>query len=106
MDDQHLEVYTTLRSLAFARKRRIAPLGPGEAAVIAIAERGDYRVAMDDGQARSVLRERAPGVHISTTRDLLRLAVAQERISSPEAEIVYSDMKADHLAGPDSLWEP
>jgi predicted nucleic acid-binding protein len=108
MDDEELETYAELRSLAFAKAEGIAPLGPGEAAVIAIAERRNVRVAMDDGPGRRVLAQRAPLVAIQTTRDLLRMAASGELhlIESPEAMIIYADMKADLLAGPDSLWEP
>lgn len=107
MNDEELDTYAELRSLPFARARRIAPLGPGEAAVIAIAERRSFRVAMDDGPARRVLGERAPHVLIQTTRDLLRMAASEKHIiESSEAAIIYADMKADLLAGPDSLWDP
>lgn len=100
------DAYTELMSLAFTRAHRLAaPLGRGEAAVIAIAESRGYRVVMDDGPARRVLKERSPGHDVETTRDVLRVAVTeQELISSAEAQIVYGDMIEGGYRGPQSLW--
>lgn len=98
------DAYTELTSRAFTRAHGLAaPLGPGEAAVIAIAENRGNRVVMDDGPARRILDERSPGHDILTTRDVLRAAAGQS-IESPEAEIIYGDMLADGYRGPDNLW--
>jgi predicted nucleic acid-binding protein len=80
------------------------PLGPGEAAVIAIAESRDWTAAMDDALARQVLLRRSPGTSVVTTRELLRRAVAQGVLDSPGAQLIYDDMLAKGYRGPPSLW--
>jgi hypothetical protein len=104
LTDEEDAAYTELRSQTFTRSHALAaPLGRGEAAVIAIAEARNQRVVMDDGPARRILNERSPGHQIMTTRDALR-AAAGRAVESPEAEIIYSDMLAAGYRGPPSLW--
>lgn len=100
------KLYTDLMSTAFARGHHLAaPLGRGEAAVIAIAiTRGDQAI-MDDGAARRTLNDLAPGHPVLTTREVLRVAVTERQLlTSGEAEIIYSDMLEDGYRGPPSLW--
>lgn len=99
------KAYTELRSLAFSRTHGLgAPLGTGEAAVIAIAEHRGYRAVIDDGAARRVLKERSPGHEVMTTREVLRVAATQRVIDSLEARLVYDDMLAEGYRGPVELW--
>ena len=39
-----------------------------------------------------------------TCRELLRSGVATGILESPEAELVYMDLLAGRLSGPESLW--
>jgi predicted nucleic acid-binding protein len=104
LTEEEDEAYTELRSRTFTRSRGlVTPLGPGEAAVIAIAENRRNRAVVDDGPARRILNERSPGTEILTTRDVLRAAAGQS-IESPEAEIIYEDMLAEGYRGPERLW--
>jgi predicted nucleic acid-binding protein len=105
LTDEEDEAYTELRSAVFTRAHGLAaPLGKGEAAVIAIAEHRGFRAVMDDGPARRVLNERSPGHEIMTTRDVLRVAASEQVIDSAEAQLVYDDMLAEGYRGPDQLW--
>ncbi|HEV8648120.1 MAG TPA: hypothetical protein VG276_01695, partial [Actinomycetes bacterium] len=79
-------------------------LGPGEAAVIAIAESRSWTAAMDDALARDVLLRRSPGTGVLTTRGLIRRAVAQDLLDSAEAQLIYDDMLAKGYRGPPRLW--
>jgi predicted nucleic acid-binding protein len=97
--------YLALRSANVVRNYGLAgPLGPGEAAVIAVADHRRWRAAIDEHAGRSILNDRSPGHAVVTTRDLIRIAAAEGFISSPEAEIVYSDMLAEGYRGPLTLW--
>jgi predicted nucleic acid-binding protein len=99
------DAYTELISPAFTRSRGFAaPLGRGEAAVIAIAESRGYRAVMDDGLARRVINERSPGHDVMTTRDVLRVAASEQLIDSAEAQLVYDDMLAEGYRDPNVLW--
>ena len=81
-------------------------LGRGESAVISIVEQRNYSAALDDQSARRVLVERCPESRMFTTRELLRRAVGElQLLTSPEAEIVYEDMRAHRYRGPPTLWE-
>jgi predicted nucleic acid-binding protein len=97
--------YAELTSAGLARRYGLAaPLGPGEAAVIAIATHRRMRAAIDEHAGRSILHDRSPGHSVVTTRDLVRAAAANGFIESPEAEIIYTDMLAEGYRGPQSLW--
>jgi predicted nucleic acid-binding protein len=106
LDDHELGAFAELAGPSYARSVGLAgPLGAGEAAVIAIAERRDWTAAMDDGLAREVLLRRTPGTRVVTTRDLVHRAVAQELLNSAEAQLVYLDMVEKGYRGPQGLWE-
>ncbi len=97
--------YVDSRSAGLARSYGlVTPLGPGEAAVIAIAEHRRWRAVIDEYAGRSILNDRSPGHSVVTTRDLVRIAAAQGYISSPDAETVYTDMLAEGYRGPQTLW--
>jgi predicted nucleic acid-binding protein len=98
--------YTELVSAEFARQNRLAaPLGKGEAAVIAIAENRGDRAVIDEHVGRRILEDRSPGHGVLTTREVLRVAVTeQDLVSSAEAQIIYADMLADGYRGPENLW--
>jgi predicted nucleic acid-binding protein len=96
--------YAELRSTDLARRYGLAtPLGPGEAAVIAIASHRHMRAALDERAGTSILLDRSPGHSVVTTSDLLR-AAAGEFIESPEAEMIYTDILAAGFDGQQSLW--
>ena len=83
----------------------VGTLGRGEAAVIAISEARNWIAAIDEHVGRTILNRRSPATQIFTTRELLRMAVAQGLISSPEAQIVYEDMLEKGYRGPPKLWD-
>lgn len=96
--------YTELRSPELALSRGLVQaFGPGEAAVMAIAQHRGTRAVIDEYAGRALLQERSPGQVVLTTRDVLRLATP-DLISSPEAEIIYADILAEGYRGPSSLW--
>jgi predicted nucleic acid-binding protein len=104
-DDDEEATYAELTSLDLARRYGLAaPLGPGEAAVIAIATHRGMRAALDEYAGRHILADRSPGHVAVTTRDLVRAAVHDGFIESPEAQIIYADMLAEGYRGPQSLW--
>lgn len=99
------ETYAELKSIEFARTvGLVAPLGRGEAAVIAIAESRDWEVLMDDAAARRVLGERNERLMITTTRMLLQGAAEQGIVDDGEAQLIYVDMLAKGYLGPPTLW--
>jgi hypothetical protein len=96
--------YAELVSPDFARAIGLAgTLGPGEAAVIAIAGARGWDAALDDAPARQALAQRCPGTAVFTTRELLRRAVP-DQLTSGEAQLIYDDMRAKGYRGPPSLW--
>lgn len=104
-DDDEEATYAELTSADLARRYGLAaPLGPGEAAVITIVTHRGMRAALDEYAGRNILADRVPGHATVTTRELIRIAVYDEHINSPEAEIIYSDMLAEGYRGPQSLW--
>ena len=105
LTDEELEVYAELISPEFARSMGLAgTLGPGEGAVMAIAEARDWEAALDEAAARRVLEHRSPATSIVTTMELLRRAVGAGLLTSPQAQNVYRDMLTKGYRGPDSLW--
>ena len=106
LDEGELLIYAELLSPEFRRSANLAaPLGPGEAAVIAIAELRGCGTIMDDAAGRRILSERVEGVVNITTRQVIRLAVTQhELLDSSEAQILYDQIRAEGYRGPASLW--
>ena len=93
--------YDTQRRLGLAGR-----LGPGEAAVMAIAINRNWAAVIDDGSARSALRELSAETQILSCQILLRTAVvALELIDSAEAQIIYDDLLSGGFRGPDTLWK-
>ena len=107
LDEDELAIYAELQTVEFAKAAGLtAALGPGESAVIAIAESRGWAAVLDDGAARAVLAERAPGCEIATTRQVIRLAVTEhELLDSSAAQILYDSIRADGYWGPSSLWQ-
>jgi len=105
LEDAEVGIFAEVSSGGFARSLGLAaPLGAGEAAVIAIAETRRWDAALDDFAARTVLRHRNPGIQIRTSRDLLRQAVvARSLLDSAEAQSVYGDMLVEGYKGPARL---
>lgn len=103
--DAELAIFAEVSSRQFARQIGLAaPLGRGEAAVIAIAESRDWTAVIDDWAGRESLALRAPAVEVLTTRELLRAAAVDGHVTSSEAEDIYSDMRARGYRGPEGLW--
>jgi predicted nucleic acid-binding protein len=104
-EGREFERYLELVDPALARAYDLAvPLGPGEAATIAIAEARGYLAVADDWGARRVLQAIAPAVELVTSRDLLRQAVTRELVDSAAAQLVYIDMLAAGWRGPPALF--
>ena len=105
LDDEELHIFAEVSSQRFAREAGLAaPLGAGEAAVIAIAENRGWRAVVDDAAAREALALRAPAVYVTTTRELLRRAALDGLVSSSDAENIYAEMRGKGYRGPDGLW--
>lgn len=106
LDEAEVVLFAVVSSGDFARSLGLAaPLGAGEAAVIAIAETREWDAALDDLAATKALSHRNPGIRAWTSRDLLRQAVlALSLLDSAEAQIVYEDMLAEGYKGPATLW--
>jgi predicted nucleic acid-binding protein len=106
LDDDELGSYSDMVGSSYAKSiGQAGSLGPGEAAVIAIAEHRGWTAVIDDALAREVLLRRSPGTSVATTWDLLRRAAAQGLVDSAEAQLIYDDMLAKGYWGPISLWE-
>jgi predicted nucleic acid-binding protein len=107
LSEDELGTYAELQTAEFAKRAElVGPLGPGEAAVIAIAETRGWAAVMDDAAGRRVLSERSPGCDVVTTRQIIRLAVTElELLDSSEAQIIYDSIRAEGYRGPSSLWQ-
>lgn len=105
MSEDEEVTYAELTSVILAASYGLAgSLGPGEAAVIALASHRGMRAAIDEHAGRSILMDRSPHCQVVTTRDLVRAAAAGGFVESPEAEIIYADMLAAGYRGPQTLW--
>lgn len=80
-----------------------APLGSGEAAVLAIVEHRGGTAVLDEDAARRILADRIQGARCRTSRDLLNEAVARRLITTDQADITYQDMLAKGYRGPAHL---
>src|SRR5258708_21962413 len=86
LDDDELGLSAQLSSTTTQRQLGLAGrLGPGEAAVMAIAINRHWSAVIDDGAAREALRQLSPETYIVTCQILLRTAVAAEIIDSAAA---------------------
>jgi predicted nucleic acid-binding protein len=104
LTDDELVRFAELQSREIQRRFALAArLGPGEAAVMAIAEARRWTAAIDDAKAREVMAELSPGSTTVTTRELVRRAVYMELLDSTEADVVYNDMLDKGYRGP-PLW--
>ena len=105
MNEEELALYTELTSDTFRRQENLVhSLGPGESAVMAIAEKREYNVAIDDAVARKIISSRAPALTIYTTRELIRACAFQSLITTDDAIDLYKCMKDLDYRGPDSLY--
>jgi predicted nucleic acid-binding protein len=104
LDEDELAIYAELQTIEFSKTQGF--LGPGESAVIAVAEHRGWAAVMDDALGRRILSERSPASPIATTRGIVRLAVTEfELIDSSEAQILYDTLRAGGYWGPSSLWQ-
>jgi predicted nucleic acid-binding protein len=69
------------------------PLGPGEAACIAIGTTRDLVIATDDADALRALRTMAPNHSYERIRKLLVRAVETRTISEAEANQLHTEMR-------------
>lgn len=105
MTQEEMALYSHLTSDSLRHQHNLVQkLGPGESAVMAIAETRDWNAAIDDGAARAVLAARAPALTVYSTGNLLRACVSRGLTSTDEAIDVYLNMKALNYRGPDSLY--
>jgi predicted nucleic acid-binding protein len=106
LSDAELDRKAQLTSRSTARTHGLAaPLGAGEAAVMALAEGRGWAAVIDDAAARRVLAEIAPGVAVMTSRELLVRAVTEsDLLDSAEAMLIYADLLAAGYRGPAGLF--
>jgi len=64
-------------------------LGDGEAAAIAVARVRQCAVALDDGKARRIIRERYPDTTIVMTVDILRDRVVKARLGEEASKAAF-----------------
>jgi predicted nucleic acid-binding protein len=107
LTEEELAFSAELSSTITQRRLGLAGrLGPGEAAVMAIAISRNWAAVIDDGTARVALRELSEETQIVTCQILLRTAVvALELVDSAEAQIIYEDLLSGGFRGSDALWE-
>ena len=106
LEDDELTTYAELQTPGYARTLNFAaPLGPGEAAVIAIAENRGWDAVIDDAEGRSAFADRVPGGRVFTSRELIRAGVADELLTSSEAAEAYMDLLDGRYRGPETLWQ-
>lgn len=92
-----------MASGAFVAKHGlVAPLGRGERAVIAIAANREMVAGLDDGVAQNIALD-AFGVVSMTTQDLLRAAIAEEKLSEAEASAINASLLANGFRGEPKL---
>lgn len=102
---EEIVLFAELRSRQFTKEMGLAgALGPGEAAVIAIAVIRGWAAVLDDAAARAALSQRSPETEVWTSRELLRSAAVQGHLTSEAAESIYLEMREKGYRGPDSLW--
>jgi hypothetical protein len=70
----------------------LAPLGPGEAACVAIAIARRWVFASDDSDALAALEQLKPGHSYERIRRLLQRAASEERIGRREANEIHREM--------------
>jgi hypothetical protein len=70
----------------------VAPLGPGEAAAVAIAIARGWVFASDDSDALAILEQLNPGHPYERIRRLLQRAANEGRISRREANEIHQEM--------------
>jgi len=103
--DDELPTFAELQTRSYARTLGFAlPLGPGEAAIVAVAETRDLAAVMDDAAGRAAFDDKVPAGTVLTSRELLRAGVGAGLLTSPEADLVYADLLEGRYRGPDSLW--
>jgi hypothetical protein len=105
LDDSELLVARSLGRLRRKGEPNRAPaLGPGESAVIAVAEARHWAAGLDEGPARAVLANRSPGVNVRAIRDVLRWAVGADLLDSATAQNINHEMRSKGYKGPEFFW--
>lgn len=93
MTDAELVTFGQLVSVKQVGKMGLlAPLGPGEAACVAIAIARRWVFASDDSDALAALGQLNPGHPYERIRRLLHRAANEERISRSEANEIHREM--------------
>lgn len=99
--DLQVEDMTDAERMTFARllsSRQVgqmgllAPLGPGEAACVAIAIAREWILASDDSDALAALEQLNPGHPYERIRRLLQRAANEGRVSRREANEIHREM--------------
>jgi hypothetical protein len=105
LEDDELATFAELQTPVYARSIGFGlPLGAGEAAVVAISESRGWAAVIDDAAGRAAYDDRVPAGTVLTSRELLRAGVSEGVLTSPEADLVYADLREGRYAGPESLW--
>lgn len=95
LNDDELRRFGELRNVDYVRQfARVAGLGRGEAAALAIALSRGWALATDDQDAIEVARSIDPGLRITRIRALLLEAVELRLVSQSEAEALHRAMIA------------
>jgi hypothetical protein len=106
LSEDELPTFADVQTIGYARTLGFASaLGPGEAAVVAIAESRGLAAVIDDAAGRAAYHDKVPAGTVLTSRELLRAGVSDAILTSPEADLVYSDLLEGRYRGPASLWE-
>jgi predicted nucleic acid-binding protein len=93
LSDNELRLFAELRSVDYVQQfARVAGLGRGEAAALAIALTRGYRLATDDQDAIEVARAIDPDLPIHRIRALLLRAVERKLVIRSEAEALHEAM--------------
>ncbi len=103
LDDSERDDAEVFSSLAFAERHDlVAPLGKGEAAVLALASSRGCRAGLDETVARQVAREL--DVTVVTTRQWLREQVEGLRLSKAEANTLYEELRIGGFRAKENLY--
>ncbi len=95
LDDRELDTFGRLTSKQGAHTLGLRlPLGPGEAACIALAVSRSYVLATDDQDALRALEALHPNHPYERIRRLLQRAVSESLLSQQQAEALHKKMRS------------
>jgi predicted nucleic acid-binding protein len=91
-DAERMTFARLLSSRQVGQMGLLAPLGPGEAACVAIAIAREWILASDDSDALAALEQLNPGHPYERIRRLLQRAANEGRVSRREANEIHREM--------------